>query len=51
MQQLQMLVSEAEMGEVFKVLLLIKGLEDKILSGLIEPSFVEGDRLAGLFSS
>jgi SAM-dependent MidA family methyltransferase len=50
LQQLQMLVSEAEMGEVFKVLLLTKGLEEKILSGLIEPSFVESDRLADLFS-
>ncbi len=48
--QLQMLVSESEMGEVFKVLLLTKGLETQSLTALTDPAFASGDRLASLFS-
>jgi SAM-dependent MidA family methyltransferase len=48
LQQLQMLVSESEMGEVFKVLLLTKGLQDEALASLITPAFTEGDRLASV---
>jgi hypothetical protein len=43
-----MLVSESEMGEVFKVLLLTKGLQDEALASLITPAFTEGDRLASV---
>ena len=49
LQQLQMLVEESGMGELFKVLLLTKGLEDKVLSSLKVPAFAEGDRLSSIF--
>jgi SAM-dependent MidA family methyltransferase len=48
LQQLQMLVLESEMGEVFKVLLLTKGLQDDVRASLITPAFAEGDRLASV---
>lgn len=51
LQQLQMLVSESEMGEVFKVLLLTKGLQDKVRASLITPAFAEGNRLASVLAA
>jgi SAM-dependent MidA family methyltransferase len=51
LQQLQMLVSESEMGEVFKVLLLTKGLQDKVRAPLITPAFAEGNRLASVLAA
>jgi SAM-dependent MidA family methyltransferase len=51
LQQLQMLVSESEMGEVFKVLLLTKELQDEVRASLITPAFAEGDRLASVLAA
>ena len=39
------LISESEMGEVFKVLLLTKQLDDDCRRALIEGGFAQGDRL------
>lgn len=46
LQSLQMLMSESEMGEVFKVMLLSKNLSETVIAALIRNGFAEGDRLA-----
>lgn len=46
--ELQRLLSEAEMGEVFKVMLLTKGLAETAVSHLVESGFSSASRLAQL---
>jgi SAM-dependent MidA family methyltransferase len=48
LQTLQTLLSESEMGEVFKVMLLTKGLAPELQEALMQAGFAEGDRRAGL---
>jgi SAM-dependent MidA family methyltransferase len=48
LQALQTLVSESEMGEVFKVMLLTKNIPEDTVEKLIDPAFATGDRLASL---
>jgi SAM-dependent MidA family methyltransferase len=45
---LQKLLTESEMGEVFKVMLLTKGLPDAVREDLYLRGFADGDRLASL---
>ncbi len=47
-QSLQKLLVESEMGEVFKVMLLSKGLPDSVRAALYEGGFAAGDRCACL---
>lgn len=47
-QSLQKLLNESEMGEVFKVMLLTKGLSESVRSALYARGFAGGDRLASL---
>jgi SAM-dependent MidA family methyltransferase len=47
-QSLQKLLTESEMGEVFKVMLLTKGLTSEIRNALYSQGFAGGDRLASL---
>jgi SAM-dependent MidA family methyltransferase len=47
-QSLQRLLTESEMGEVFKVMLLTKGLSDTVREDLYRQGFAGGDRLASL---
>lgn len=47
-QSLQKLLTESEMGEVFKVMLLTKGLSDSLRNTLYLEGFAGGDRLASL---
>lgn len=46
--QLQQLLSEAAMGEVFKVMLLTRGLDDTTRDALRTSAFEEGDRRVAL---
>lgn len=46
--QLQQLLSEAAMGEVFKVMLLTRGLDESTRAALRAGAFVGGDRMAAL---
>lgn len=48
LQSLQTLMSESEMGEVFKVLLLTKGLDESQRQALIQGGFAQGDRLGSI---
>jgi len=48
LQTLQTLLSESEMGEVFKVMLLTKGLSEEARQALTQAGFSEGDRQDGL---
>lgn len=48
-QSLHMLLSESEMGEVFKVMLLTKGLSTATVDSLIAHGFTDGSRLASLW--
>ena len=48
-QSLQMLLSESEMGEVFKVMLLTKGLSTETAESLFARGFADGNRLASLW--
>ena len=47
-QSLQKLLTESEMGELFKVMLLTKGLPQQVRSTLQDQGFREGNRLASL---
>ena len=47
-QSLQKLLNESEMGEVFKVMLLTKGLSESARYALYSAGFAGGDRLASL---
>lgn len=47
-QSLQKLLTESEMGEVFKVMLLSKGLSESARDALCSRGFALGDRLASL---
>lgn len=47
-QSLQMLMAESEMGEVFKVMLLAKGLDQATSQALFARGFAAGDRRADL---
>jgi SAM-dependent MidA family methyltransferase len=47
-QALQKLLAESEMGEVFKVMLLTKGLARAVRHSLYDHGFSHGDRLASL---
>jgi SAM-dependent MidA family methyltransferase len=48
LQSLQMLLSESEMGEVFKVMLLTKELPSDVETALVDSGFASGDRRASL---
>ncbi len=48
LQSLQMLLSESEMGEVFKVMLLTKNLSAELTDELHAGGFASGDRRGGL---
>ena len=48
---LHRLMSESEMGEVFKVLLLTKQLDDGCRQALVQGGFVDGDRLGSISGS
>jgi SAM-dependent MidA family methyltransferase len=48
MRHLQTLITESEMGEQFKVILLTKNLDDEVVSRLITSGFAAGDRLESL---
>lgn len=48
LQSLQTLLSESEMGEVFKVMLLTKGLPREVSTALADLGFRSGDRQASL---
>ncbi len=48
LQSLQMLLSESEMGEVFKVMLLTKNLSAELTDALHAGGFASGDRCGSL---
>lgn len=47
-QSLQILLSESDMGELFKVMLLTKGISRQTCEALMERGFADGNRLANL---
>jgi SAM-dependent MidA family methyltransferase len=50
-QSLQTLLSESEMGEAFKVMLLAKGLSPATSDALAELGFADGNRLEALLKN
>jgi SAM-dependent MidA family methyltransferase len=50
-QSLQMLLSESEMGETFKVMLLAKGLSPATSHAITELGFADGNRLEALLKN